>query len=1598
MFQRKTLSLLLLLFLLKASVSYSQIVASTTVGCAPLSVQFNGPSGATNILWNLGNSIGTSTLANPNPIYNNPGTYVVTYTALVNSTPVNYNITIQVNPAPSAAFTYTIPPTHCAPMTVSFSGSGGSPGSTYNWAFGDLSTQLNAAASVTHVYGAGSFSPVMTMLDAASGCTAVAVNNTGINIKVSNLPIINISSSAGFNSCTSPFTPNISGSLSVSGSPVPGPFSSINWQFNPGNPASSNNITPGAVTFNNGTSVISLTLTDNNSCSNSGNVSVSVLTPTLNAPLQPTICAGTSFGAVLFSSQPVTYWNFSGNSTPITVTVAPNTTFTAPPFFAFSSGGLKSYTVTINNGFGCQPSVYTNTVFVEEILVDFTLTPNVPHSSCSSPFAVTYINTSTINSGSSLTFTWISQPPTNYPAYISSPLNTVVTTSAPMTFTLSQGSQNPYTIFQNFGSVIGLMASSNSIAQCQSTMALHIEYDTLRRATARFIKNRNDSCAPMVVTFTNTSVSNPNHAITSFTFYNGGSPTQSVSGSPTLFPITFTYSQPGTYYPYMVVKTIDGCVETSYVDTITVVNPPAISGAIASTSACAGQSVTISMSATAISVPSSSTIAHWHVQSDNNFFSGCINNPNPSFPFSHIGTHTIGISAYQRNCRNTAVLAQSITIVGPYGKFRFKTTCVGNKKTVDFAVNLQDVQTATLNFGDGNSDVISGSIGSVFNYTSSHTYSASGNYTATLVSYNGLNPCPTRQFSLEVKVREPNANILFNGQPIPALPNALTCVGKKYNFSAAGSVDAYVTCVSGYIWNFKTPAYTMPTIQKFTPLFGSPGSYPGGYSYLNGTTPLDTSFFDMAARDTFHYAGTYTISLTIRDENGCRDTETKIFRISSAKPSFSLNPNPVCLSSGSVQIINNTQALQVAPDQITNYVWNFGDGSLPINSTVSTSSPLHVYTAANSPFQTFSVICSATNNVGCSDTTMHLIKVSNPNSNFGSSVLQPCIPKGQSANVPFTANPGFATYSLSFGDPPSFPSWTTTSTFNNVSHNYNTPGTYFATLIVTDNSACKSTQMVAITALGQPTAQISFANNQNKFCLPGTPIIISSSSINATPINNFIWGMGTVVTSGTVNSISNILTNIGIYTVQLNVNISGYCNSSDTALVYVYDPKTDFVLDKNKFCLGDTIHVSLKDSSGVYGWKWYYGDNVPQIPVVAGTASAIANATTAYVYNTYPTGSTNGTAVLSLEFYGPARTCVTSQTTDITVIDLKSNFIERDNLYRHCLGPPNSFIDKTINTSSVSLEYFWNFGNGLGTASGANSAFTFTQAGVYPVKLNVTAPDYGCKNSTVKNMTVLPLPLAGINLPDSTCPGSVFQVVGSGTPGVSGALTGTVFSGTGSNSFSLNANNSFSINSSALVSSVYTIQVTDDNSCISKPSTDYIFVQQPAPKVQWDTTIVIGQTVQLNARVGSNFTYSWTPQIKDLNCISCYNPVSTTTDNISYSVTLIDQPLACFVNVNTYKIVVNPLSSLDVPTAFTPNGDGTNDVIYPGGWGLKKLNYFKVFNRWGQLLFESNDLKTGWDGLFNGVPQNMETYVYQVSVESFKGETLTKTGTFKLIR
>jgi len=87
-----------------------------------------------------------------------------------------------------------------------------------------------------------------------------------------------------------------------------------------------------------------------------------------------------------------------------------------------------------------------------------------------------------------------------------------------------------------------------------------------------------------------------------------------------------------------------------------------------------------------------------------------------------------------------------------------------------------------------------------------------------------------------------------------------------------------------------------------------------------------------------------------------------------------------------------------------------------------------------------------------------------------------------------------------------------------------------------------------------------------------------------------------------------------------------------------------------------------------------------------------------------------------------------------------------------------------------------------------------------------------------------------------------------------------------------------------------------------------------------------------------------------------------------------------------------------MPKAWTPNGDGHNDLLFPLTLNIVKINYFRVFNRWGQLMFETNTFNTGWNGIYKSKPQPIEVFTWSVEAVTIKGEIIKRSGNSVLIR
>jgi gliding motility-associated-like protein len=198
----------------------------------------------------------------------------------------------------------------------------------------------------------------------------------------------------------------------------------------------------------------------------------------------------------------------------------------------------------------------------------------------------------------------------------------------------------------------------------------------------------------------------------------------------------------------------------------------------------------------------------------------------------------------------------------------------------------------------------------------------------------------------------------------------------------------------------------------------------------------------------------------------------------------------------------------------------------------------------------------------------------------------------------------------------------------------------------------------------------------------------------------------------------------------------------------------------------------------------------------------------------------------------------------------------------------------------------------------------------------------------------------------------------------------------------------------------YSLNVTGANGCSSVQPALVLVIVAPPPVVFAgdDTAILIGQTLQLDAvdvnKIG--FTnYQWSPAI-GLDNPSIQDPVATITGDITYMVTA-TTPQGC-TGTDSIFIKAVTMSDIIVPNAFTPNGDGRNDVLRVHAIGIKDFKYFMVFNRWGQRVFYSVSEGLGWDGLVGGQAQPMGTYVWMAEGVDFAGRAVMRQGTVILVR
>lgn len=440
------------------------------------------------------------------------------------------------------------------------------------------------------------------------------------------------------------------------------------------------------------------------------------------------------------------------------------------------------------------------------------------------------------------------------------------------------------------------------------------------------------------------------------------------------------------------------------------------------------------------------------------------------------------------------------------------------------------------------------------------------------------------------------------------------------------------------------------------------------------------------------------------------------------------------------------------------------------------------------------------------------------------------------------------------------------------------------------------------------------------------------------------------------------------YPAPVNTNVSLIVTNSKGCIDTITKPFS--VLDKpllnlafkdTLICSIDTLPLIANVGAGIVNWT----------PDITGSLSRISNRNIANPL-VYPIDTTR--YVVTVNNNG----CINSDTVTVNVLD----FIAVD-------AGPSSTICQTdtiqLQTVSDALSYQWTSASGTPVEPVKFPKLAPLQDETYYVTANLGY----CQARDSVRIRVAPYPRVSIG-PDTTiCFGSRLNLPAS--------IVGSAFRWSPTNSM-INAN---TLNPLAGPSrtTAYTLTVTDTLGC-NKPVSDTIIVRVVPPievNAGSDTVALPDQPLQLNTSGTGSF--SWTP-LTGLSDPTVANPILTLaagTDSITYRVRVTGEA-GCYGEDDITVRVFSGGPQLFIPTAFTPNGDGRNDVLRPIAVGINQLVYFSIFNRWGQQIFYTNELNKGWDGTFKGEPQPAGTYVFQAEGIDYLGNRVYKKGTAVLIR
>ena len=643
--------------------------------------------------------------------------------------------------------------------------------------------------------------------------------------------------------------------------------------------------------------------------------------------------------------------------------------------------------------------------------------------------------------------------------------------------------------------------------------------------------------------------------------------------------------------------------------------------------------------------------------------------------------------------------------------------------------------------------------------------------------------------------------------------------------------------------------------------------------------------------------------------------------------------------------------------KILSWQWNFGDGSSQTFAASGTVS--HIY--AN-PGQYY-INLTITDSTGCT---------SNSSTSAQSQIAEVNGPKAafyvSSDNTTITLPVNFNNNTNNYNSPSTQYKWLfgdgTSSVDYSPVHAWSNPGSYTVKLIAFNASTgCSDTASQAIVVNNFVSA---FSIRNNYLTGAGCPPVLVNLSNNSYNYTSVKWDFGDGTSADNLNYPSHIYEAAGKYIITLYVYGTSGLTATYKDSINILLPNGSIKAGKKEGCTGFTPTLTVA-SVNASTYLWDFGD---------GTISGSTTTNTTHQYNE------PGRYIPSLLLSDSNGCTAAAKLSDTINVHPNPVITIVPQNPRICLGQPVSLV------ASGGTTYSWSPATGLSNAAIANPVANpaVTTNYLLTVKDNI-----GCTSTANQKITVVQPGKIRVSANTAVCLGKSVQLTVSGA-----ASYQWIFSTAG-----LSDTQAATTLASPTSTTTYTVTGTDEFKCFSDTATvDVAVLPLPTVNIAPLPEILLGSQVTINSTSSSDVTaWSWSPS-DYLSCTSCANPVTTPLTDQTYQLTVTNTN-GCTASASVKLKLQCDQSRVFIPAAFSPNGDGSNDVFSITGISLVK--HMIIYNRWGTPVYErsnyiATDRSTGWNGTYKGEPLPAGTYAYFVEMQCPAGGMFFKKGTVILVR